>query len=328
MRRREFITLLGGAAAAWPLAARAQQDGRVRRIGDLEVGAETDRSLQARWGAMQEGLAKLGWIEGRNIRFDRRFSAGDPDRLGAHADELVRLAPDVIVVASGPATQALLQRTRTIPIVFTYVGDPVAIGLLKNIARPEGNATGITNQYQSLAGKWLELLKEAAPRIARVALIFASENVNDQYFGVIDASAEALAMKALRTPYRDAAELERAIDTFAAEPNGGLVVVPPPPTPSNRELINRLALKYRLPTISPTQSSAAEGGMMAYGSGEVEGNRIAATYVDRILRGAKVSELPVQFPSKFDLVINLKTATAIGLTIPESLLLRADELIE
>ena len=198
---------------------------------------------------MREGLAKLGWIEGRNVRFDLRFSADDPDRLRAHADELVRLAPDVIVVVSGPATQALLQRTRTIPIVFTNVGDPVAIGLLKNIARPEGNATGITSLYQSLGGKWLELLKEAAPRTARVALIFAPENVNDQYFAVIDAAAEVLAVKAIRTPYRNAAELERAIDAFAAEPNGGLVMVPPPPSRSNRELINRLALKYRLPTI-------------------------------------------------------------------------------
>jgi putative ABC transport system substrate-binding protein len=328
MRRREFMAFLGGAAAAWPLVARAQQDGRVRRIGILNVGVEDDRIGQARQGDMQEGLARLGWIEGRNVRFDVRYAANDPGRVRAFADELVRLAPDVIVVVSGPATQALMQMTRTIPIVFTNVGDPVAIGLLKDIARPEGNATGVTNLFQSLGGKWLELLKEAAPRTARVALIFDPENLNDQYFGAIGAAAEVLAVRAMRTPYRNAAELERGIDTFAAEPNGALFMVPPPPTPSNRELIHRLALKYRLPTIYASKYYPAEGGMMGYGADRVETNRIAASYVDRILRGARVSELPVQFPTKFDLVINLKTAKAIGLTIPESLLLRADELIE
>jgi putative tryptophan/tyrosine transport system substrate-binding protein len=321
MTRREFIAGLG--AAAWPLPARAQQqDGRVRRIGILDGGPGR------LGGAMRDRLTELGWIEGRNARFDLLLSAGDPDRLGAYADELVRLAPDVIGVVSGPAAQALVQRTRTIPIVFTNVGDPVAIGLLKNIARPEGNATGITNQYQSLGGKWLELLKEAAPRTTRVAIIFAPENVNDQYFGVIEAAADALAVKAIRTPYRNAAELERAIDAFAVEPNGGLVMVPPPPPLSNRELINRLALKYRLPTIYSFRSFAAEGAMMGYGSDDLEVSRIAATYVDRVLRGAKIIELPVQFPTKFDLVINLKTARALGLTVPQSILLRADEVIE
>ena len=328
MKRREFITLLGGTAATWPLAARAQQPERLRRIGYLDVGAEADRISQAREGAMREGLAKLGWVEGRNVRFDVRDSARDPDRLRAHVDELVRLAPDVIVVVSGPAAQALLQRARTIPIVFTTVGDPVAIGLLKNIARPEGNATGITSQYQSLGGKWLELLKEAAPRTTRVALIFAPDILNDQYFGVIDAAADVLAIKAIRTPYRNAAELERAIDAFAAEPNGALLMVPPPPSPSNQELISRLAPKYRLPTIYANRYGAAEGGMISYGADDVEASRTAASYVDRILRGAKISELPVQFPTKFDLVINLKVAREIGLTIPEALLLRADQLIE
>src|SRR6266705_3190857 len=191
MKRREFIMFLGS-AAVWPLAARAQQDGRVRRIGILDVSDEADRFVQTRWGATREVLAKLGWVEGRNVRFDIRLSASDPDRRRRYADELVRLAPDVIAVAGGTTAQALLQRTRTIPVVFTSVGDPVAIGLLKNIARPEGNATGLAGQYQSLGGKWLELLKEAAPRTSRVALIFAAENVNDQYFGVIDAAASVL----------------------------------------------------------------------------------------------------------------------------------------
>jgi putative tryptophan/tyrosine transport system substrate-binding protein len=321
MRRREFITGLGG-AAAWPLAARAQrQDGRVRRIGILSRGDATDRILQGNW------LANLGWFEGRNVRFDR-FSADDPDRLRAFADELVRLAPDVIVVVSLPATRFVLQRTRSIPIVFTNVGDPVAAGLLKDIARPEGNITGITGIYQGMGGKWLQLLKEAAPLISRVALIFNSDLVAETYFASIDAAAEVLAVKAIQTPYRNAVELERAIETFAAEPNGGLIMMPPPPTGGTLELINRLAVKHRLPTIYPAKAYAADGGMMGYGTNTVDLLRIGAIYVDRILRGAKINELPVQFPTKFDLVINLKIAEALGLTIPETLLATADELIQ
>jgi putative ABC transport system substrate-binding protein len=321
VRRREFIAGLGGATVAWPLDGRAQQNARVRRVGILSRGDTTDRILQGDW------LAKLGWVEGRNVQFDR-FSAEDPDRLRVLADELVRLAPDVIVVVSLPATRLVLQRTRTIPIVFSNVGDPVAGRLLQNIARPEGNVTGITSVYQSMGGKWLQLLKEAAPRIARIALIFHRDLVSETYFASIDAAAEILALKAIQAPYRNAAELERAIDTFAAEPNGGLVMVPPPPSGSTRELINRLAVKYRLPTIYSGKPYAAEGGMMGYGTNTVELLQIVASYVDRILRGAKINELPVQFPTKFDLVINLKTAKAIGLTISEAFLLRADELIE
>jgi ABC-type uncharacterized transport system substrate-binding protein len=322
MRRRAFIAGLCG-ATAWPFVARAQQDGRMRRIGILLRGDPTDHFFQGDW------LAKLGWIEGRNVRFDHRFSADDTDRLRALADELVRLAPDVIVVVSFPATRLVLQRTRTIPIVFANVGDPVAGGLLQNIARPEGNVTGTTSVFQSsIAGKWLQLLKEAAPRIARVALIFHSDLVTETHFASIDAAAEVLAVKAIRAPYRNAAELERVIDTFAAEPNGGLVMVPPPPSGSTRELINRLAIKYRLPTIYPGKEFAAEGSMMGYGTNTIELLGIVASYVDRILRGAKINELPVQFPTKFDLVINLKTAKAIGLTLSEAFLLRADELIE
>jgi len=328
IRRREFITALGSAAVAWPTLARAQQDGRVRRIGILDVGDETDRLVQTRQSVLREGLAKLGWIEGRNVRFDLRFST-DPDRLRAQTDELVRPAPDVIAVSTLPATRLVLQRTRTIPIVFTNVGDPVAVGLLKNIARPEGNVTGATTLYESIAGKWLELLKEAAPHTARLALIFAVEIVAENYFAVLDTAADVLGVKAIRTPYRNAAELERAIDAFAAEPNGGLLMVPPPPSGINRELINRLALKYRLPTIySNKYVGPADGGMMSYGGDSVEPFRITASYVDRVLRGAKISDLPVQFPTKFELVINLKTAKAIGLDLPAFLLQRADEVIE
>jgi putative ABC transport system substrate-binding protein len=327
IRRREFIMLLG-ATAAWPIAARAQQGDRMRRIGRLDVSDEADRFVQARWGSMREELARLGWIEGRNVRFEVRFAAADPDRLRAQAEELVRLAPDVIVVSGGPAAQVLLQRTQTIPIVFTNVGDPVAIGLLKNIGRPEGNATGITSQYQSLGGKWVELLKEAAPRTIRVALIFTPQNMNDQYFGAIDVAADALAVKAIRAPYRDAAELERTIDAFAAEPNGALFMLAPPPFAKNRELINRLAVKHRLPTMYASKYYPAEGGLLGYGANAIEAQRLAASYVDRVLRGTKINDLPVQFPTRFELVINLKTARAIGLTIPAAFLVRADEVIE
>src|SRR5215475_10552182 len=252
MRRREFITLLGNAATAWPVGARAQQDRRVRRIGILLRGADTDPYFQAQLRATREGLATLGWIEGHNLQLDVRYSDDDPDRMRAQADELIALAPDLIAVGSMPATRLLVQRTRTIPVVFTNVGDPVAGGLLQNLARPEGNATGITSIYQSIAGKWLELLKEAAPRTTRVALIFNPGIVTENYFAVIDAAAEVLAVRAMRTPYRNAADLERAIEIFASEPNGGLVIVPSPPSDRIRELINRLAVKYRLPSIYPS----------------------------------------------------------------------------
>jgi putative ABC transport system substrate-binding protein len=310
MLRRTFITLIGGAAAGWPLEVRAQRDERVRRIGILWRGEATEGVVQT----LREELAKLGWIEDRNVRFDLRYSPDDPDRIRALADELVGLGPDVIAAIAFPVARAVVQRTQTIPIVFINVGDPVAGGLLKSIARPEGNATGVTSTYQSQGAKWLELLKEAAPRTVRVGLIYVPEIVNDQYFRVINAAAEGLAVKAVPTPYRDAGELRRAIDAFAAEPNGGLLMVPPPPTPANGELINQLALKYQLPTMYSWKYYVAGGGMMSYGSPIVEPYRIAATYVDRILRGARINDLPVQFPTTVELAINLKTAKAIGLT--------------
>jgi putative tryptophan/tyrosine transport system substrate-binding protein len=328
MKRREFISLIGGAAAAWPLDVRAQPDERVRRIGILWRGDVAEGVVQALEGALREELAKRGWIEGRNVRFDLRYSADDPGRIRTHADELVGLGPDLIVASSSPVAQAVVQRTRTIPIVFVNVADPVAGGLLKNIAHPEGNATGITSTFLSMGGKWLELLKEAAPRTAQAALIFAAENVNVQFFDVINATAETLAMKAVRTPYRNAAELQSAVDAFAAQPNGALLMVPPPPSPADGELINRLAIKYRLPTIYSSKYYVARGGMMSYGAPIVESYRIAASYVDRILRGAKINELPVQFPTRLEMAINLKTAKAIGLTMPRTILGRADELIE
>jgi putative tryptophan/tyrosine transport system substrate-binding protein len=327
MRRREFIAGLGG-AAAWPLAARAQQPNRMRRVGVLLSGTEKDLVVQALWAASREALGKLGWIEGSNVRFDVRFITTDPDRMRAHAEELVRLAPDVILAVSLSATKAVQQQTRTIPIVFVNVGDPVAGGLVKSFARPQGNTTGITGLYPSITGKWLGLLKEAAPRTSRVALIFHPEFVAESFLPAIETVAAVLAVKTTRTPVRQATEIERAIVAFAAEPDGGLIMMSPTPTDVARESINRLTVQYRLPSISASKLAVVEGGLMSYGPPIFDAFRSGSSYVDRILSGAEPGDLPVQFPTKFELVINLKTAKAIGLTIPESFLLRADEVIE
>jgi putative ABC transport system substrate-binding protein len=329
--RREFIAGLGG-AATWRLAARAQPADGMRRLGVLAAGTENDQITQASIAALRDGLAKLGWVEGRNLRVDLRFGGGDLDRFGAYAAELVRLAPNAIVTDGGAAMRAVQQQTRSVPIVITGGADPVANGIVKSLARPEGNVTGITNLYSSIGGKWLELLKEAVPQLERVALINNPQLTLDAagsiYIPSIEEAARQLAVKAINVPYRDAVDIVHAIDAFAAEPNGGLIIMPPPPTAALRETILRLAAQHRLPTIYANRDLAAEGGLMAYGSAPTDRFRRAASFVDRILRGAKVSELPVEYPTKFELVINLKTAKAIGLTIPESFLLRADELIE
>jgi putative ABC transport system substrate-binding protein len=330
--RREFMAGLGGAAAGWPRAARAQPADGMRRVGVLGAGTEDDQITQASIAALRDGLAKLGWAEERNLRIELRFGGNDTDRFRAYAAELVRLAPDAIVTDGGAAMRAVQQQTRTVPIVITGGGDPVANGIVKSLARPEGNVTGITNLYSSIGGKWLELLKEAVPRLERVALINNPQLTLDAagtiYIPSIEEAARALAVKAVNVPYRDAVDIVHAIDAFVAEPNGGLIIIPPPPTAALRETILRLAAQHRLPTIYANTPLAAEGGLMAYGSVPTDRFRRAASFVDRILRGAKVSELPVEYPTKFELVINLKTAKAIGLTIPESFLLRADELIE
>jgi putative ABC transport system substrate-binding protein len=333
MRRREFITLLGGAAAApamlWPRAARAQRGERVRRIGWLIGGAENDLGARASRAALQEALAKLGWIEGRNLRIDLRFGAGDPDRIRAYAAELVGLAPDVIVTSGGAAMGAVQLRTQTIPIVFTAGPDAVAAGLVRNIARPEGNITGFSGLEPSVAGKWLQLLKEAAPRVTRVAVIFNPElQTGSSYFSLIEAAAAVLGVQAIQTPVRNAVDIVRAIDAFAVEPNGGLLVLPPPLTPAIRDTILQVAVQHRLPAIYSFQEDAAAGGLMAYAADRVDMSRRAASYVDRLLRGAKVNELPVQFPTRYALVVNNKAAKAIGLTISEAFLLRADDVIE
>jgi len=327
MRRREFIAGLG-TAAVWPLAARAQT-GRVRRIGALM----TDQSgaSKANIAAFRDGLAKLGWAEGANLRLDLRTGDADPDQLRDYAAELVNLAPEVIVASGSEATRAVQQQTATIPIVFVTVGDPFATGMVKNIARPEANITGVTNTYATLGGKWLELLKQAAPRIERVALIFDPRfrDVEERsYFPPLQEASRVFGVQLIKMGYRDAVELVHGIDAFAAELNGGLMVVPPPPTPTDRQTILRLAIPHRLPTFYSDGSYVTEGGLMAYGPKTVDLNRRAAFYVDRILRGAKVNELPVEFATRFELAINIKTAKAMDLTIPESFLLRADELIE
>ena len=321
IRRRDFITLLGGVAAAWPLAARAQQEEKMRRIGVL-AGA-----IEPTWlAALRDGLAKLGWIEGHNLRIDLRFTLGDPARMRADAVELVSLAPDVIVTTNRPGTAAVQEQTKTIPIVFTAGNDPVSNGLLQNIARPEGNTTGFSSTVDSLLGKRLELLKEAAPHITRVALVFDPQTVNVGFFPSIEAAAPLLDVKAIKTPVRDPLELVRAIDAFAAEPNGGLLVVPVLPEDSYK-MLHLVAAQHRLPAIDSTRPKVADG-LMTYAVDFSDIYRRAAAYVDRILRGTKVSELPVQSPTKFELVINLKTAKALGLTLPPSLLARADEVIE
>jgi putative ABC transport system substrate-binding protein len=326
--RRQFITLLGGAAVAWPLAATAQQqDGRVRRVGWLLPGAEHDPVSRTYIAALQETLAKLGWIEGRNLRIDLRFAADDPDRIRAYAAELVGLAPNVMVTSSGAATRAVQQQTQRIPIIFTTAGDPVANGLVLNIARPEGNITGFSVAEPSIAGKRLELFKEAVPSLTRVAVIFNPETAATalSYISSIEAAAAALGVEAIKIPVRSAVDVVRGIDAFATAPNGGLLVLPPSPFP---ETIRQLVTQHRLPAIESGQFGARVGSLLEFAADDFDRFRGAASYVDRLLRGAKVSELLVQFPTKVKLVVNLKTAKAIGLTIPEVFLLRADELIE
>ena len=331
MRRREFITLLGGAAAAWPLAARAQQPERMRRIGVLMAYAESDREGQACVAAFREGLQKLGWAEGRNIRIDTRWATpGDAEAMQRFAKELVALQPDLILSQSTPTTAALLQQTRTIPIVFANVSDPVGSGFVASFPRPGGNVTGFTNIEPTMAGKWLELLKEIAPRVDRVAFLFnpATAPYAEYYLNPFKAAAASFAVEAIAAPVRDTSELESVVAAQAREPNGGLIVMPDTFTSAHRVEITSLAARYRLPAVYPFRFFTELGGLLSYGNDLPDNFRRAATYVDRILKGAKPSELPVQAPVKFELVINLKTAKALGLDVPLQLQQRADEVIE
>jgi len=330
MKRREFITLLGGAAAAaWPAAAWAQQSERMRRIGVLHGFAESDPQAASRVVAIQRGLRELGWMEGRNIRLDYRW-AGDASRAQAYAKELVAEAPDAILAHSSPVLAALRHETLTVPIVFVVVVDPVGQGFVPNLARPGGNITGFTNYETTIGGKWLEILKELAPRIARIALLYNPDTA--PFFGFfqrsIEEAASSFAVEAITISARDAVEIERAIDAFAVGSNAGVVIVPDVTTVRHRELIINLAAHHRLPTIYSFPYFATSGGLMYYGINVLEQYRGAASYIDRILRGANPGDLPVQAPTKYELIINLKTAKALGLDVPPTLLARADEVIE
>jgi ABC-type uncharacterized transport system substrate-binding protein len=330
MRRREFITLLGGAAVAWPLAVRAQQPERMRRIGVLMSGAGADDpDGQARSAAFLQGLQQLGWTDGRNIRVDYRWGMGDADLFRRYAAELVALAPDVIL-ASGTATMApLLQATRTVPIVFVQVTDPVGAGFVDSLARPGGNATGFILFEYGISGKWLELLKQIAPGVTRVAVIRDPVlSAGTGQFGALQSVAPSVGVEVSPVNVRDAGEIERAVAAFARSSNGGLIVTASALSVVHGELIVTLAARHKLPAVFYRRYFVTSGGLISYGPDIVDQQRRAAGYVDRILKGEKPADLPVQLPTKYELVINLKTAKTLGLEIPPMLLARADEVIE
>ena len=328
MRRREFFALVAN-AATWPLGVRAQQPDRMRRIGLLMGQASNDPEAQLWFSAFRQKLAELGWREGANIRIDVQWASADPKRMRVFASELVRLAPDVMVANTPPVLAAVHQETRSIPIVFMQVADPVGAGFVESLARPGGNITGFANFEFAIGAKWLQTLKQIAPPVVRIAVVLMPDHVtNAGHLRAVEAAAPSLGVQISSASVRDATEIERAIAAFAREPNGGLVVLPNPVTNSNRELIVGLAVRHRLPTIYPFRPFVVSGGLMSYGPDQAEMFRSAASYVDRILKGEKPADLPVQMPTKFEFVINLKTAKALGLIVPQSLLARADEVIE
>jgi putative ABC transport system substrate-binding protein len=329
MRRRDFITLLGGAAAAWPVTAGAQQSDRVRHIVFLHALPENDPEAQARTEVFREALAQLGWT-GRNVQIEQRFSSGDFAQMQLYAVELVGSAPDVIVTYSTPTLEALKQATRTIPIVFTLVNDPAGQGFVTSLAHPSGNITGFSLIDPPMVGKWLEILKEIAPGIKRTALMFDPETAPyyPAFLRDFKGTAQLLAAELSATPVRDVAEMEMRVSAFAREPGGGLIAAPDPFMNTHRALIMALAGRYRLPVIYGFQRFAREGGLISYGPDPLDIVRRSALYVDRILKGAKPSDLPVQAPTKFELVINLKTAKALGLDVPASMQQLADDVIE
>jgi putative ABC transport system substrate-binding protein len=327
VRRRDFISVLGGAAAAWPLAARAQQGERMRRIGILLPAVADDRNYQAWVGAFLQGLQQSGWDSGRNVRIDTRWATTNAADIRRHAAELVALAPDVILAHGASSVGPLLQATRTVPIVFPIVVDPVAAGFVDSLARPGGNATGFLVFEYSLAGKWLELLKQIAPRVTRVAVLRdAAIPTGPAQFGVIQAVAPSLGVEVNPVNVRDAGEIERAVAAFARTSNDGLIVTGG--GLRHRDLIITLAARHKLPAVYVERHFVAAGGLISYGADYIDQYRRAAGYVDRILKGEKPADLPVQAPTKYELVINLKTAKALGLDVPPTLLARADEVIE
>jgi putative ABC transport system substrate-binding protein len=328
IRRRELIAAIAG-AAAWPLAARAQQSGAMRRIGVLMIQAPDDSEGKARLAAFAQGLQELGWTVGRNVRIDYRWGAGDADRTREYAAELVALAPDVIL-ASGTSTVApLLRATRTVPIVFANVVDPVGAGFVASLARPGGNATGFTPYEFGMSGKWLELLKQIAPQVTRAAVIRDStQGSGTSQLAAVQAVAPSFGVDVRPVDVRDATEIERDIAVFARGSNGGLIVTASGLSLIHRGLIITLAARHRLPAVYPFRYFIGDGGLISYGPDTINQFRRAAGYVDRILRGEKPADLPVQAPTKYELVINLKTAKALGLEVPPMLLVRADEVIE
>ena len=330
MRRREFITLVGGAAAGWPLGTRAQQPERLRRIGVLIPTREDDPDGQQRVALLRQGLSELGWTEGRNIHTDYRWAGGDAARAEADAAELVSQKPEVIVANGTLLLAAVRNKTSTIPIVFVVVADPIGQGFVSSFAHPGGNITGFTSFEFAIGAKWLELLKEIVPELGRVAFIFNPEAgpFAEKFVQSIEPLAHSLGVRPTVTPIRDAGEIDRALVAASGQPKGGLIVSPDAFTNANRGLIISLAARYRLPAIYAVGFLAADGGLLSYGPEFYETWRRAPSYVDKILKGASPADLPIQQPTKFELVINLKTAKALGLTIPPQLLDRADELIE
>jgi len=329
MRRREFITLLGSAAAAWPLAVRAQQGERVRRIGVLNPAAADDAVFQARIGAFQQELALLGWSIGRNVRIDIRWATTNAAEIRRQAAELVALAPDVILAAGDSTVPSLLQATRTVPIVFAVVTDPVGAGYVDSLARPGGNVTGFMNFEFGQSGKWLDLLKEIAPTVRRVAVLRDPANpAQIAQFGAIQAVAPSLSLEVIPVNMRDIGEIEQSVKTFARSPNGGLVVAASGTAVRYRDLIITLAAQNKLPAVYWERFFVAAGGLISYGADLIDNYRRAAGYADRILKGEKPADLPVQAPTKYELAINLKTAKALGINVPDTLIGRADEVIE
>jgi putative tryptophan/tyrosine transport system substrate-binding protein len=328
VKRREFITLLGG-ALAWPLTARAQRPDRMRRVGVLMHLAADDPEGQRRVAAFLQGLQEAGWAIGRNVNIDMRWAAGEADRFPRYAMELVALAPDVILASATPSVRAVQQTTRTVPIVFVLVPDAVGSGIVASLSRPGGNATGLTPNEFGMSVKWLELLKQIAPNVTRAAVLRDPANpAGIGQFGAIQGAAPSFGVEISPIGVDDAEQIERGITAFAREPNGGLIVLALPTTLVHRNLIIKLAAQHRFPAVYNSRLFAAEGGLMSYGPDILDQYRSAAGYVDRILRGAKPADLPVQQPTKFELVINLKTAKALGLTVPNTLLALADEAIE
>ena len=328
MRRREFITLIGGTAVAWPITLRAQQPERVRRIGIILATTADDAEFQAWVGAFLQALALLGWTIGRNVRIDTRWASANPGEIRRNAAELVALTPDVILAHGASTVRELLQVTRAVPIVFPVVSDPVAAGYVESMARPGGNATGFTSFDWDVCAKWLELLKQTAPNVTRVAVLRDTQGSGPAQFAVIQAAAPSLRMQVSPVNMREGGEIERAVTAFARSPGGGLIVTAGPAATRDRNLIIKLATRHRLPAVYYERLFVAGGGLISYGPDFVDNYRRAASYVDRILKGEKPGDLPVQAPTKYELVINLKTAKALGLTVPSSLLATATEVIE